>query len=110
MSKIHFHLDENVPIAVAEGLRRKGINATTTEQAGLKQKSDREQLAYACQNGRVLVTHDRDFLKLHEKGVTHFGIVYCQQNKRSIGQIIRFLVLVYEIMDSQEMVGQLEYL
>ena len=32
---IRFHLDENVPLAVAEGLRRRGVGVTTTSQAGL---------------------------------------------------------------------------
>ncbi|MEA5618572.1 hypothetical protein VB711_12095 [Cronbergia sp. UHCC 0137] len=33
--RIKFHLDENVSNAVALGLRRRGINVTTTSEAGL---------------------------------------------------------------------------
>jgi len=40
LSKIKFHFDENVPIAVAEGLRRRGIKVTTTEEMRLKGIND----------------------------------------------------------------------
>ena len=33
--QIKFHLDENVSSAIADGLRRRGINATTTAEVGL---------------------------------------------------------------------------
>ena len=33
--KIRFHLDENVSNAIAEGLRRRGIDVTTTSETGL---------------------------------------------------------------------------
>lgn len=37
---IRFHLDENCGNAIAEGLRRRGIDATTTHDAGLIGASD----------------------------------------------------------------------
>ncbi len=110
MAKIRFHLDENVPNAVAEGLRRRGVDITTTEDAGLKHHSDQAQLAYAYQTGRVLITHDRHFLAMHEMGYQHCGIAYCPQGTRTIGQVLRSLVVIYEILDSGEMLGHIEYL
>ena len=38
--KIRFHLDENVSNAVAEGLRRRGIDITTTPEESLISVSD----------------------------------------------------------------------
>lgn len=38
--KIRFHLDENVSTAVAEGLRRRGIDVTTTPEQALIGISD----------------------------------------------------------------------
>ena len=32
---IRFHLDENVSNAIADGLRQRGIDVTTTSEAGL---------------------------------------------------------------------------
>jgi Domain of unknown function (DUF5615) len=40
--QIRFHLDENVSNAVAEGLRRRGIDVTTTSEQGLISVSDEE--------------------------------------------------------------------
>ena len=35
---MRFHLDEHVPHAIAEGLRRRGIDVTTTVEAGLRMR------------------------------------------------------------------------
>jgi hypothetical protein len=44
---IRFHLDEHVATAVADGLRRLGIDVTTTSEVGLRGVNDQAQLAYA---------------------------------------------------------------
>ena len=73
---IQFHLDENCHRAVAEGLRRRGIEVTTTPEAGLLSATDEQQLAYCHRESRVLFTQDHDFLRLHAAGVSHSGIAY----------------------------------
>ncbi len=108
--KIRFHLDENVPLAVAQGLRKRGIYVSTTQDSNLIHAKDFEQLKFATDNERVLVTHDSDFLRLHKKGTNHAGIAYCPQGSRTIGQIIKSLLLIYELMDQNEMTGIVEYL
>ena len=45
--KIRFHLDENVSNAVAEGLRRREIDVTTTPEKALIGVSDIAQLEFA---------------------------------------------------------------
>src|SRR5215216_4371094 len=60
---ITFLLDEHVAHAVAQALRRRGIDAQTTTEAGLLGATAAELLAYARRAGRVLVTHDDDFLR-----------------------------------------------
>ena len=111
MSKrIRFHLDEHMPLAVAEGLRQRGIDVTTTPDAGLLKASDEKQLAYASREGRVLVTQDRDFLRLHSQGIPHAGIAYCRRGKRTIGQIIRVLVSIHKQLSPEKMAGRVEYL
>jgi len=61
---IRFHLDENRHHAIAEGLRRRGVDVTTTADAGLLSTSDEVQAAHCLAVGRVIVTQDRDFLRL----------------------------------------------
>jgi predicted nuclease of predicted toxin-antitoxin system len=71
--------------------------------------SDEEQLALAIKENSVIFTQDNDFLKLHVKGVEHKGIVYCKQGKK-IGEMIRGLMLVYEILDMDDMKNHIEFL
>jgi predicted nuclease of predicted toxin-antitoxin system len=107
---IRFHLDENCHRAVAEGLKRRGIDVTTTPEAGLMSATDERQVALALGQGRVLFTPDRDFLRLHAAGVPYAGIAYCDKDTRSIGEIIRGLVLIWELLEPAEMANRVEFL
>lgn len=107
---IRFHLDENCPQAIADGLRRRGIDVTTTPEASLRGATDEEQTAHALAEGRVVFTQDRDFLHINAAGIPHAGIVYCRQRKRSIGGIIQGLTEIWELMEPAEMVNWLVYL
>jgi predicted nuclease of predicted toxin-antitoxin system len=107
---IRFHLDENCAKAIATGLRRHGIDVTTTPDAGLLGAIDEEQAAYALPLGRVILTQDRDFLRIHAAGVPHAGIAYCEKDTQGIGEIIDTLVLMWEIYEPEEMAGRVEYL
>ena len=109
-SRIHFHLDEQVKSVIARELRRRGIDVTTTVEAGLRTQSDEVQLDFICQEQRVLFTQDDDFLRIASRTNNHPGIVYCKQGTRSTGQIVESLVLIYEVYTPAEMVGRVEYL
>lgn len=51
---IRYYMDEHVPRAVSEGLRRRGIDVVTTQEAGLQAADDDVLLAHATRQGRVL--------------------------------------------------------
>ena len=106
---IRFYLDEHVARAVAEGLRQRGMDVVMVKEAGLRGASDLEQLTWASQESRVVCTQDADFLRLHTHGHTHAGIVYAAQGT-PVGQIIRGLLLVFEVLRPEEMVGHVEFL
>jgi hypothetical protein len=95
---------------LAAGLRRRGIDVTTTPEVGLLESTDIAQAAHASREGRILFTQDEDFLAIHGSGVDHPGIVYCKKDARSIGDIIRGLTLVWEVYEPEEMKGRLEYI
>jgi predicted nuclease of predicted toxin-antitoxin system len=61
---IRFHLDENVDPVIAVALRQYGIDVTTTVDADLRSTDDYSQLAFAISEGRVIVSHDSDFLRI----------------------------------------------
>lgn len=59
------YLDEDVDVLIATLIRVWGFDVLTTVAAGNLGKRDREQLAYAQETGRTLVTHNRaDFERL----------------------------------------------
>ena len=106
---IRFHLDENCDPRIALGLRRHGIDMTTSADAGLLHALDEEQLTFAGAEGRVMVTHDSDFLGI-AAGAQHAGIAYCHRERRSLGQIIRRLILLWEVYEPGEMKNRIEFL
>lgn len=108
--RIRFHLDEHIDPAIARGLRRHGVDVTTTVEAGLLSRSDVAQLEYARTSRRVLVTHDADFLRLAGQGEEHAGIVYCHKTAHAVGEMIRRLILVFEVLTPWEIHNRVEFL
>jgi predicted nuclease of predicted toxin-antitoxin system len=106
---IQFHLDEHVDPAVAVGLRRRGIDVTTTAEAGLLGAADDRQLIWATSDARVVFTQDPDFMRLADAGMAHAGIVFNKQGTRSIGQIIEYLELMVFCMTEEEMCNHVEF-
>ncbi len=107
--RIRFYMDEQVPRAVTEGLRRRGVDVLTAQEAGLIATPDTRHLARAFQEGRVLFTQDTDFLYMHTSDQNHCGIVYAHQ-QRPVGYIVKGLMLIYEVLSPTEMIGQVEFL
>lgn len=107
---IQFHLDENIDHAVARGLRLRGIDATTTADAALISATDDAHVDFAGTERRIILTHDPDFLRLHDSGVKHAGIIFCQKGSHSVGEMIQFLCLVHDCLTPEEMQGQVEFL
>ena len=108
--EIKYHLDESVPNAVANGLERRGVAATTSKTAGLVGASDLEQLAYAANESRVLVTHDDDFLRIHAAGPRHAGIAYAHQRRLTVGQTVLALVALHRTRSAESIAGHVEFL
>ena len=106
---IQFYADENVHGVVVSGLRLRGVDVLTTKEAGMLGASDEEQLEFALREGRVLFTHDDDFLRIHAVGVVHRGIVYAHQ-ETPVREIIRGLTLIHQVLDAAEMKNHVEFL
>ena len=50
---IRFHLDECCDPSIADGLRRRNIEVTTSQEAGLLEAEDEQQAAYGLAQDRV---------------------------------------------------------
>lgn len=110
MSRVRFQLDEHISHAVAEALRRRGIDVLTIDEAGLRTASDEEIMDQSTLAGRVIVTNDSDFLALHQAARRHAGIAFCSRGAQGIGRVVAGLVLIYEVLEPDEMAGQVEFL
>ena len=108
--RIRFHLDEHMDPDIAAALRRHGVDATTAVEAGLRTASDDAQFGFAEAQRRVIVTDDADFLRLTAANAAHPGIVICRRQVLSIREIIRGLILIYEVLTPEEMLGRVEFL
>ena len=109
MSKIRYYTDEHVAKAVIRGLRQRGVDVLTTPEANKSNAADEEHLQFALSEGRVIFTQDDDFLKLASSGQVHAGIVYTPQHIPT-GRIIQRLMLIYQVLEAEKMVGNIEYL
>ena len=107
--RIRFYLDENVPVAVATQLQRRGVDAVTVRDLGFLGDSDVNHLARATRLGYILCTNDADYIDLATTAIEHAGIVFGQQHKQSVGEWVRFLELLASVLDPNEMHNRVEY-
>ena len=109
---LRFLLDEDIIDSVAVGLRARGVDAVSVHEIGRSGQriDDDEQLAYAVEQGRVLVTYNRDDFqdidaKWREEGRQHAGILWCLERtirRRAVGDLIRALVAASREYESLE--------
>jgi len=113
MARITLYLNEHVQVSLAEGLRTRGLDVMTTQEAGSYSLDDIGQLNFAAKEGRVLLSFNkRHFAKIHyewmDKGRPHAGIILSDQ--LTIGIIIRRLMRLYFSLSREDMQNRLEYL
>lgn len=102
--------DEHMRAAIAEQLRARGIDVLTALDAGRANRriDDADQLAFATQEGRVLVTEDHHFADLAQSRKPHAGIVYFPI-QLSIGACVKYLELPALTTEPDEMRDTLIY-
>jgi hypothetical protein len=109
-----FYMDHHVPRAITEGLRRRGIDVITAFDDGRDTDDDEPLLERATQLGRVLVTHDQDFLEIGprwQRGSRSFSeIAYGIPKRVSIGGMIDYLELIARVMSADDMRDRIEYI
>jgi hypothetical protein len=109
-------LDEDCQAhALAAALRQHGIDAKTTNEAGLGGVDDESQVRAALLAGRVLMTNNLcDFVPLHNRwnseGREHGGIIVFPQQQFSIGETVRRLARLISNLSAEQMRSRLEWL
>jgi hypothetical protein len=102
-----------MPHGVADALRRHGVSAETSTEAGLLGASDLEHVAHANDRRMIIVTQDVDYLKLAAQVLPHSGIAYCSHDSHfygHIGHLVEALLLLYAVYSPEEMVGRVEFI
>jgi len=67
MSRIKIYLDEDFNVEIAVRLRDRGFDVLTTQEAGNIGASDEQQLVYATNAQRAILTHSRrEFRRRHK--------------------------------------------
>jgi hypothetical protein len=62
----------------------------------------------------VIFTHDHHFIEiadaLNKKGKNHWGVVFVEMHRLSIGECIRQLAIYSEVLSAEEMINRVEFL
>lgn len=113
MSTPRFFTDEDIYAVVAPALRQAGFDAVSTPESGRMGETDELQLAWAAEQGRVLVTFNvAHFAALHSTwladGRQHAGLVVSSQ--RPVGDFLRRLLHLANDLDAETLHNRLEFL
>lgn len=107
------YLDEDVSVRIADILQGRGYDVCTAREKGMLGTTDAEQLAFAADQGRVFVTHNRVDLeelavRYFEEDRTHAGIVCAV--RRSPNECARWLISLLNERTATEFEDQLLYI
>ena len=113
MTAIKIYLDEDVHAFVAQALKLRGYEATTTAAEGRLGAEDTDQLNFATARGYAILTYDqRDFPRIHyermRQGGEHGGILI--GIKRDSWRTLRGLLRLLSEVSAEEIKNRLEYL
>jgi hypothetical protein len=113
---VALYFDVHVPRAIAEQLRRRGVDVLTAIEDGYDQKIDEEVLLRAHDLRPVLFTQDIRFKALAEEwqrqGQPFAGLLFGHQTGATIGRYVADLELIAEASEPDEWVnvaGQLPF-
>ena len=107
---VRFFFDEHIATLVTLGLRQRGVDVLTVDEAGRSGLPDPEQLEFANADQRIMVTFDADYLKLAADGTEHYGVAYCHPTKYSPSQLLQILIVLHGVMSRDEMRNHVEFL
>jgi predicted nuclease of predicted toxin-antitoxin system len=113
---VRLYFDRHIIGRLAIDLRGRGFDVLTTEAAGLDTAADEDQLAFAADERRAILTFNiRDFVPLHERwrdaGRDHFGIIVSQQlGSREYGLLLQRMLRLLNHVTAEEMVNNVVHL
>ena len=113
---VRFLADEDLRASIIQGLRSRepAIDILDVKSAGLRGAMDRELLKLAAEQGRILITHDRNtmtqyFTERLAAGKPAPGLFVVSEKPSAIGEIIEWLVLVWTASQAEEWRDRIAY-
>ena len=111
---VPLYLDVHVPLAIAEQLRRRGVDVAHAVEQGADHLEDEELLELAKRQGRVMVTQDIGFRVMSEnwqrQGRCFSGLLYGHQLAASIGRWVADLELIAKASERTEWQNDVQHL
>jgi predicted nuclease of predicted toxin-antitoxin system len=113
---VRLYFDRHIMARLAVDLRGRSFNVLTTEEAGLDTATDEQQLAFATQEGRAILTYNiRDFAPLHTQwladGRSHTGIIVSRQlGSRQYGLLLERMLRLLNHFTAEEMTNNIVHL
>ncbi len=111
---IQLYMDHNVPRAITDGLRSRGVDIITSLEDDTSKWDDPALLDRAAELERVLFTRDYNLLQeatKRQRSKIHFsGVIYAHQLHVSIGDCIRNLEIIAQAGDPDDLINQVQFL
>jgi len=110
---VRLYFDEDVSASIVDNLRQRSFDVTSARDVGRLRLDDASQLAFAADEGRAIVTHNRlDFERLHQRyfseGREHHGIIIAKRRPSDTAVVVKLLTLLNEVT-ADDMINQLRY-
>lgn len=108
-----FYFDVHVPAAIAEGLRRRGVDVLRAQEDGAGRLPDSALLDRATEMGRVLVSLDKDFTsevaQRQRTFGTFTGVIRIRSDRIRFGVLVHELELIANAMEPEELANRITY-
>ena len=113
MTKAKIYIDEDVYAQLAPALRKYDIDAESVLEANRTGLEDHEQLDYAVNNQRAILTFNRQHyeelvVEYFLKDKNHYGIIISPQCE--FKELLRRLLVLLKERDADELQNQIVYL
>lgn len=107
-------MDVHIRRSITSGLRHRGVDVLTAQEDGTGRLPDPALLDRAMAVGRVVFTHDKDFLReasrRQQSGDPFAGVVFADMRAVAIGQCINDLELIAQVYEPVDIANRVEFL
>ncbi len=111
---VRLHMELHIPLAITEGLRRRGLDVVTAQQDGADRLEDDLLLPRATTLNRALFSQDEDRLAIaaacEMDDVDFCGLIYARQLGPGIGEMVEDLELLCVCQTAQEIRNRIIFL